>query len=90
MQFYCILLNKYILKQFTYGNGIVMTTSDNSKLVWDSSYSIFTSQLPSPASEGQQLICKGTNASSVLCNRHFKTPTSECSGNGFEGSFRPI
>lgn len=77
-------------KSSTYGKGIVILTSINSKFVWASSYSILTSQLPSPASDGQQLIRRGTNCSSLLCNLHFSTPTSVSSGNGFEGCFKPI
>lgn len=74
----------------TYGKGIIMLTSINSKFRWASSYSILTSQLPSPASDGQQFICNGTKLSSELCKRHFNTPTSVCNGNGFEGCFKPI
>lgn len=85
-----IQLFGFYLKYVSYGNGIVILTSTNSKLMWASSYSMLTSQLPSPASEGQQLINRGTKASSVLCNRHFSTPTSVWMGKGFEGCFRPI
>lgn len=67
-----------------------MLTSESSRSGWVSSYSILTSQLSSPASDGQQLISNGTKFSSVLCNLHFKTPTSVLSGKGFAGCFKPI
>lgn len=39
----------------TYGNGIEMQTSCSSSFLCSSSYSMFTSQPPSPFSDGQQL-----------------------------------
>lgn len=39
----------------SYGNGIEIETSCNSNRVFSNSYSIFTSQPPSPFSDGQQL-----------------------------------
>lgn len=43
---------------YTHGNGIEMQTSCNSKRWCSSSYSMLTSQPPSPFSEGQQLTVR--------------------------------
>mmetsp|Transcript_18197 Transcript_18197/g.50982 ORF Transcript_18197/g.50982 Transcript_18197/m.50982 type:complete len:343 (-) Transcript_18197:325-1353(-) len=49
---------------------------------------MFTYDWP-PEREGQQLMVRGTRASSLLCIRHFRIPSSLPVGNGREGSLRP-
>lgn len=48
----------HLRKKNTYGKGIEITTSRNSKSLFSNSYSTLTSQVPFPAGEGQHVTYK--------------------------------